>query len=184
MGEDGADKLGEDVEDGGNGGEAEANGKRKTHDDHVALGEAAACHHAETGEDDASEHHNGAAAKYSLGNGGEDCANGWNKAAENENCGSGGNGEAIDNLSEGGKSYVLRERGEGRAAEQSGYGADETVAGHRGSHLLLLHLTAKGARAYCRRVADGFRGGDEIDTDYGENGIEMKLGGEGKKARQ
>lgn len=94
--EDGADELGEGVEDGRDGGEAEAYGERKAHDDHVALGESAACHHAETGKDDASEHHYGAAAENRLGNGGENCANGWDKAAENENYGTSGNGKTVD----------------------------------------------------------------------------------------
>ena len=143
LGEDGADELGEDVEDGWHGGEAEANGKRETDDDHVALGETAARHHAKAGKDNASEHHYGAAAENGLRNGGENGTNGWHKAAENKDNGSCGNGKAVDNLGEGGKTYVLRERGYGRAAEESRNGADETVASHRSSHLLVVDIASE-----------------------------------------
>ena len=68
LGEDGADELGEDVEDGWHGGEAEANGKRETDDDHVALGETATSHHAKTGKYNTSEHQKGATPENALGN--------------------------------------------------------------------------------------------------------------------
>ena len=71
LGEDGLDDVREYVEHLGGGGESEADAEREAGDDHVTVAETALGHHPESGEEDASEHHDRASAKHGLRDGGE-----------------------------------------------------------------------------------------------------------------
>ena len=163
-------------------GEAEANAERETDDDHIALGEARLGHHAETGEENAAKHHDGATAENGLRDGGENGAHDGKQTAKDHDEDSRGDDEAVDDLGYSRQSDVLGEGGDGGATEKASQGAEESITGHRTTHLLLLHFAAEGSRAKGRGVADGLCSRDEEDADDGQNGIEMELGLEGHKA--
>ena len=127
FGEDCADNLGEDGEHAGGLGEAKTDAERQTYYHHVALREASTSHHAESGEENATEHHDGATAQYCLWNGGEGVSNYWEHATENHNDGSDGNGEAVYDARNGGKTDVLAERCDRRTAENARHRTYETV---------------------------------------------------------
>lgn len=117
--EDGADNLGEDGEHAGGLGEAKTDAERQTYYHHVALREACTRHHAESGEENATEHHDGATAENGLRDGSEGVSNYWEHATENHNNSSDGNGEAVYDARNGGKTDVLAERCDWRTAEKA-----------------------------------------------------------------
>ena len=109
--------LGEDVEHVCGLGETESHAQREAHDNHVALRESGAGHHAETGKEDAAKHHDGAASKYGLGYGGKHIAYSWEYAAHNHYHGTHAYREAVDYARHGSQTHVLAERGDGGTAE-------------------------------------------------------------------
>ena len=184
FGKHGAHYLGEDVEHTGGLGEAEANAERETHDNHVALRESRTRHHAESGEEDAAEHHYGAAAEHGLRYGGEHIAHGGEYAADNHHHGTHANGEAVDYARHGGKADVLAERRDGRAAKESRHGAYETVAADGRAHFRLVRIALQGTVAQSRRVAYSLRSRHEVDGHNGEDGTDVELGLERQQTGQ
>ena len=145
LGKDCLDNLGEDGKEACCLSEAQADTERKADDNHVALREARLCQHAEASEEDAAEHHDGAAAKHRLGNGGKYGANGREQTSDDHDGGSDGDGRAVDDLRHCSETHILRERGDRSAAEQSCYSAHESVTGYRRPHLSFVHVSAKGS---------------------------------------
>ena len=90
-------------------------------------------------------------------------------------------GEAVHDARERGESDVLAERCNRGAAEESGNGAYKSVAADSAAHFGLVDLALEGAAAKGAGVADGFRGGHEIDGDDGEDGAQVKFRSEREK---
>lgn len=127
FGEDGADNLREDGEHAGGLCEAKTDAERQTYYNHVALREACTCHHAESGEENATEHHDGATAENGLRNGGEGMTDSREHATENHNNGSNGDGKAVYDARNGCKTDVLAERCDWSTTENARHRTYETV---------------------------------------------------------
>lgn len=98
--EDGLDGLRENLEHLGGRSKAEAHAERHADDNHVALRESALGDHAETGEEDGAEHHDGAAAENSLRDGREERADRREEATEEHDACACRNGKAVHNAGE------------------------------------------------------------------------------------
>ena len=90
-------------------------------------------------------------------------------------------GEAVHDAGERSKSDVLAERCNRGAAEKPGNGTHKAVAADGSAHFGLVDLALEGAAAKGAGVADGFRGGHEIDGDDGEDGAQVKFRSEREK---
>ena len=142
------------------------------------MREAAFRNHAESCEEDGTEHHDGAAAENGLRDGREECAYGREEAAEEHDACACCDGEAVYDAGERGEAHVLAERCNRGAAEESRNRADKSIAADGASHLDFVNLALEGSAAKGAGVTDGFRGGHEIDGDDGENGAQVKFRGE------
>ena len=87
-------------------------------------------------------------------------------------------GEAVHDAGERGEADVLAKGCNWCATEKSGNRADKAVAADSASHFGLVDLALEGAAAKGAGVADGFRGGHEIDGDDGENCAQVEFRGE------
>ena len=163
---------------------AEAHAERHADDNHVALRESALCNHAESCEEDGTEHHDGAAAENGLRDGREERADRREDAAENHDTSACRNGEAVHDARERCESDVLAEGCNRCAAENAGDGAYETVAADGASHFDFVDLAFEGAAAKGAGVTDRFRSGDEVNCDNGENCAEVKFWSEWENLRE
>ena len=120
--------------------EANANGKRQRRNKNVALRKTGASDHLETAHDDIAEHHNGAAAKHSIGQRGKHHADNRQKRRKNHDDGARGDCAAIHDLRYGDQAHVLREARDRQAAKTCGDRAYEAVARNRARKLLLAHV--------------------------------------------
>lgn len=119
-----------------------------------------------------------------MRDGREECAYGWEEPAEEHDACACRNGESVHNARERGESDVLAERCNRGAAEEAGNGTYETVAADGASHFDFVDLTLEGTAAKGAGVTDGFRGGDKVNRDNGENGTEVEFRSERKNPRK
>ena len=163
---------------------AEAHAERHADDNHIALRESALGDHAETGEKDGAEHHDGAAAENSLRDGREKRSDRREDSAENHDASACRNRKAIHDAGKRSEPNVLAKRRNRCAAEDAGDGAYKTVAADGTAHFDLVDLTLEGAAAKCARVTDRFRSGDEVNCDNGENCAKVKFWSEWENLRE
>ena len=184
FGEDGLDGLREDLEHLRGRSKAEAHAERHADDNHIALRESALGDHAETGEEDGAEHHDGAAAENSLRDGREERADRREEAAEEHDARACRDGEAVHDAGKRSEPDVLAEGCNWCTAEDAGDCAYKTVAADSSAHLDLVDLTLEGAAAKCARVSDRFCRGDEVNCDNGENRAEVEFWCERENLRE
>ena len=116
-----------------------------------------------------------------MRDGREECAYGREEAAEEHDACACCDGEAVHNAGERGESDVLAEGGNRGATEKPGNGADKAVAADGPAHFDFVDLTLEGTAAKGAGVSDGFRGGDKVNRDNGENGTEVEFRSERKE---
>ena len=184
FGEDGLDGLRENLEHLGGRGKTEAHAERHADDNHVALRESALGNHAEACEEDGAEHHDGAAAENGLRDCCEERTDRREDAAENHDASACRNGKAVHDAGERCKPDVLAKGCNRRAAEDAGDGTDKAIAADGAAHFGLVDLTLEGAAAKGAGIADGFRGGNQVNCDNGENGAEVEFRSERENLRE
>ena len=108
----------------------------------------------------------------------EEGAYGREETAEEHDACACRDGEAVHDAGERGEADVLAERCNRGATEKSGNRADKSVAADGTAHFDFMNLALEGAAAKGAGVTDGFRGGDEIDGDDGEDCAQVKFWGE------
>ena len=111
----------------------------------------------------------------------EEGAYGREETAEEHDACACRDGEAVHDAGERGESDVLAERCNRGAAEKPGNGTHKAVAADGSAHFGLVDLALEGAAAKGAGVADGFRGGHEIDGDDGEDCAQVKFWSEREK---
>ena len=113
-----------------------------------------------------------------MRDGREECAYGREEATEEHDACACRDGETVHDARERGEAHVLAERCNRCAAEKPGNGTHKAVAADGSAHFSFVDLALEGAAAKGAGVADGFRGGHEIDGDDGENCAQVKFRGE------
>ena len=159
-------------------GHADADGKRGSRDQRVALVQTALAQHGHAGDNDGAEHDDRAAAQYAGGQRGEEGTDGREQTGDHQSQSAEHNGEAVDHLGHGHQTHVLTEGGNGSAAEQAaGDRRDKAVAAQGAGQLLFRDVPAQAAGADGGGVADGLSGGDEKHQRDRHDGAQLELGG-------
>ena len=117
LSEDGANDVGENIEHLRDLSEAQTDTQGQCSNGNITLAEATGTDHLQSGNNDITEHHDGAAAQNGLGQGGQDGTEGREEAGQDHNACTGGDGIAVDHLGHGQQAHVLAEGGDGHAAE-------------------------------------------------------------------
>lgn len=178
-----AHNLGEYLEHLGSLREAEAHAERETHDNHVALREARASHHAETSIKNTAEHHDGAAAEHSLRNSSKRMTHNGEHTADNHHQSANADREAVHNARHSSQAYVLTERRDWRTTEQARHTTYEAVATDGCAHLLCLRVAVQRTVAQRRRIADSLRSRHKINSHNREYRTDVELRRERHKTR-
>ena len=147
-----------------------------SNDGQITAGQRLLGDQLDAADDNGGEHHNGCATQNRLGHDGNQRTQLGAQAAQDQEDGTGGNGEAVDNLGHGNQTNVLAEGGIGQNTEERCEGRTDTVADDTAGQLLVGSFTAQTAFHNAGDVADRFHcGNDEHDYD-GQNCTHIKNG--------
>ena len=133
-----------------------------------------------TGNDNGTEHHDGASAENTLGKRSEELSDGRQEAGEKHHHRTGRNRKAVYHLRHRNQSDVLREGSYRAATEECGDGGSKAVTGKRTGNLFFRNFPVETRDHHRRRISDGFRRGYEENDASGENRTDVELRHHGK----
>ena len=133
-----------------------------------------------TGNDNDTEHHDGASAENTLGKRSEELSDGRQEAGEKHHHRTGRNRETVHHLRHRNKTDVLREGSYRAATEECGDGGSKAVTGKRTGNLFFRNFPVETRDHHRRRISDGFRRGYEENDAGGQNRTDVELRHHGK----